>query len=41
VRRALAWFAADPARRTIDAPANRLWDQIISIYEKAFPKETV
>jgi nucleoside-diphosphate-sugar epimerase len=38
VRRSLAWFAADPARRTIDAGMNQTWDRIISAYEKAFPQ---
>ena len=38
VRRALAWFEADPARRTIDDEANRLWDRIIAAYACAFPE---
>lgn len=38
VRRALAWFEADPSRQTIDAEANQLWDTILSAYERAFPK---
>jgi nucleoside-diphosphate-sugar epimerase len=38
VRRSLAWFAADPARRTFDTEANQRWDAIISAYESAFPK---
>lgn len=37
VRRSLAWFEADPARRTIDQPANETWDRIIAAYQKAFP----
>jgi hypothetical protein len=37
VRRSLAWFAADPSRRSIDADANRLWDAILAGYERAFP----
>jgi nucleoside-diphosphate-sugar epimerase len=37
VRRALAWFEADPSRQTIDHQANQLWDMIISAYEGAFP----
>lgn len=37
VRKALAWFEADPARQTIDAPANRLWDNILTAYERAWP----
>jgi nucleoside-diphosphate-sugar epimerase len=32
VRRALAWFEADPARRSIDEDANRLWDTILAAY---------
>jgi len=38
VRRALAWFEADPARCTIDHAANQLWDTIIAAYQQAFPK---
>jgi len=37
VRRSIAWFEADPARRTIDASANALWDRILSAYLGAFP----
>ena len=37
VRRSLAWFAADPARQTIDAAMNQTWDRIINAYERAFP----
>jgi nucleoside-diphosphate-sugar epimerase len=37
VRRAVAWFEADPSRQTIDEGANQLWDRIIEAYEKAFP----
>jgi nucleoside-diphosphate-sugar epimerase len=37
VRRALAWFDADPARRTLDEPADRRWDDIIDAYRRAFP----
>jgi len=37
VRRALAWHEADPARQTIDADANRLWDRLIADYRKVFP----
>lgn len=36
VRRAIAWFDADAARRTIDEQANRLWDAVISAYEPSF-----
>lgn len=38
VRRSLAWFEADPARRTIDEDANRHWDMILAAYLPAFPK---
>ena len=37
VRKALAWFEADAARRTTDTPANQLWDNIIQAYERAMP----
>jgi len=37
VRKALAWFAADPARRTIDEKLNQIFDTLISAYLKAFP----
>ena len=38
VRRSLAWFEADPTRRTIDEGANRVWDTILDAYLPAFPK---
>ena len=37
VRRSLAWFEADPARRVIDAEMNAQWDTIIAAQERAFP----
>jgi len=37
VRRALAWFDAEPARRTVDSEADRLWDTILEAYRQAFP----
>lgn len=37
IRRSLTWFEADLSRQTIDDEANRLWDEIIFSYEKAFP----
>jgi nucleoside-diphosphate-sugar epimerase len=37
VRRSIAWFEADPARRSIDAEANAQWDKIIAGYERAYP----
>lgn len=36
VRRCIDWFKADPARQTIDAEANALWDRIIGAYERAW-----
>jgi hypothetical protein len=33
VRRTLAWFDADPARRRIDEEANAAWDKLIEAYE--------
>ncbi|MEI7848426.1 MAG: SDR family oxidoreductase [Chloroflexota bacterium] len=37
VRKALAWFDADPSRQTIDVATNELQDKIISAYERALP----
>ncbi len=37
VRRAIAWHEADPARCTIDAAAERMWDHIIAGYARAMP----
>jgi len=34
VRRTVAWFDADPARRQIDDAANATWDKLIEGYEK-------
>lgn len=34
IRRSLAWFDADPARKQIDAPANAAWDKMIAAYEQ-------
>lgn len=33
IRRTLAWFDADPARRSVDDEASALWDRIIEAYE--------
>jgi nucleoside-diphosphate-sugar epimerase len=33
VRRTLAWFDADPARKQIDTEANAAWDKLIDAYE--------
>jgi hypothetical protein len=38
VRRAIAWFEADPMRQTIDDRLNRIWDRILSDYDQALPK---
>jgi nucleoside-diphosphate-sugar epimerase len=34
VRRTLAWFDADPARRVVDDEANARWDKLIEAYER-------
>jgi nucleoside-diphosphate-sugar epimerase len=34
IRRTLAWFDADPARRQIDEDANRQWDRLIEAWER-------
>jgi len=34
IRRTLAWFDADPARRQVDDEANARWDRLIEVYEK-------
>ncbi|MCX6628789.1 MAG: NAD-dependent epimerase/dehydratase family protein, partial [Candidatus Solibacter sp.] len=34
IRRTLAWFDADPARRQIDSDANAAWDKLIAAYEQ-------
>lgn len=34
IRRTLAWFDADPARRQIDHEADAVWDRLISTYER-------
>jgi nucleoside-diphosphate-sugar epimerase len=33
VRRTIAWFDADPARKQIDGAANAAWDKLIDAYE--------
>jgi nucleoside-diphosphate-sugar epimerase len=38
VRRAIAWFEANPSRRTIDAQMNQTWDTTINAYLRAFPQ---
>lgn len=34
IRRTIAWFDADPARRQVDAAANEQWDKLIAAYEQ-------
>jgi nucleoside-diphosphate-sugar epimerase len=34
IRRTLAWFDADPARKQIDSEANAKWDRLIDAYER-------
>jgi nucleoside-diphosphate-sugar epimerase len=34
VRRSLAWFDADPARKKIDDKANANWDKLVALYER-------
>jgi len=34
IRRSLAWFDADPARKLIDTAANAKWDKLIAAYDK-------
>jgi nucleoside-diphosphate-sugar epimerase len=34
IRRTIAWFDADPARRQIDAEANAGWDKLIAAWER-------
>ena len=35
IRRTIAWFDADPARKQIDDEANARWDRLIEVYETA------
>jgi nucleoside-diphosphate-sugar epimerase len=34
IRRTIAWFDADPARRQVDDEANARWDKLIEAYER-------
>jgi len=34
IRKSLAWFDADPARKRIDREANATWDKLIAAYKK-------
>ncbi|MCI0520292.1 MAG: NAD-dependent epimerase/dehydratase family protein [Chloroflexi bacterium] len=38
VRRCLAWFEADPARCTVDARAEQIWERMIQAYQRALPQ---
>jgi len=38
IRHTLNWFEDDPSRQTVDEEDNRLWDRIITAYEKAYPE---
>jgi nucleoside-diphosphate-sugar epimerase len=33
IRRSLAWFGADPARREVDRQSNTTWDKLVSAYQ--------
>jgi nucleoside-diphosphate-sugar epimerase len=35
IRETIAWFDADPARQSIDHPANQCWDRIAAVYTEA------
>lgn len=35
IRRTIAWFDADPARRQVDAATNQRWDKLTAAYETA------
>jgi nucleoside-diphosphate-sugar epimerase len=35
IRRTLAWFDAEPARKQVDEEANARWDKLIDAYERA------
>jgi nucleoside-diphosphate-sugar epimerase len=37
-RRVMTWLDADPARQTIDEKSDKTWDEMISLYETAWPK---
>lgn len=38
IRRTVAWFEADPARRQIDAATNERWDRLVAAYERALDR---
>lgn len=35
IRRTIAWFDADPARKQIDDATNQRWDKLVAAYERA------
>ncbi len=35
IRKTVAWFDADPARRELDDEANADWDRILAVYDRA------
>ncbi len=35
IRRTIAWFDADPARKQIDEATNQRWDRLVDVYERA------
>jgi nucleoside-diphosphate-sugar epimerase len=37
VRKAIAWFEAEPARQSIDHEAEQMWERILAAYQKAWP----
>ena len=38
MRKSVAWFQADPKRRTIDSDSNALWDRILTGFARALPE---
>ncbi len=34
IRRTIAWFDADPARKIVDATTNERWDKLVAAYER-------
>ena len=37
IRQTINWFEADLSRQVVDDDANKLWDRIITAYERAYP----
>lgn len=40
IRKSLAWFDADPARKQIDDEANAIWDKLIRLYDSGLQAAT-